>query len=673
MASTSGTFEGMGKFRMRLLVGLAAVALAGCGGNNAGNDGAGGASASASGAKTLAASTVNLGTQVYSVTTLGLNVFPIGNRTGQFGYNDYGWPYNRAYFFNGSTVVEIPAPAGALDVKVGALNSKGEVAGIVRYNDDVNRRTISRAFIWSEAGGFNELASSGETIYYIYKLTDAGQIVGVTTVNGKEHAFSWTAASGLVDLGTLGGVTSGAYSANAGGQVVGQAAVNDDPSEYNQSFKAFVWSQSGGMVNIQNIRPDLSSAAKSINSKGQVSGSLNNRGNPTADAFYWDAETGMISMGFLDLGCGGGNGGLTEAGLMGGGYYDATCTRHAYVWDKAGGRTDLGTLGGTYSDLSILTDSGQAGGASSIADGQRHAFVWSKEGGMVDLNSRLKNAPFGLVVEDVYGINNDGSILAWSNSGLVILKPTQDDPPTAPAITAFSGPWVTLGQAADLRTYFSDVNIDDTHTATWAWGDGSATQAGAVTESGGKGTVTGSHVYAQPGIYTVTLTVTDSSGRSTESRGEVVVYDPAAGYAKGKGTFTSPKGAWAANPLLAGRAEFKFDAIYLPGDNRPSITMSFSIPQAGFSFQPTFVRNHWLVLDGDTAQFEGIGNISGNIFQPYNYRVTVINAKGKPKDLFRIQIWHNDRSTGKDIIDYDNGAVESEGSPLTSGNVLVHK
>ena len=55
---------------------------------------------------------------------------------------------------------------------------------------------------------------------------------------------------------------------------------------------------------------------------------------------------------------------------------------------------------------------------------------------------------------------------------------------------------------------FTDPGVLDTHTATIDWSDGPVV-AGAVTQGAGSGTVDGSHVYAVPGTYVVTVTVTD--------------------------------------------------------------------------------------------------------------------------------------------------------------------
>ncbi|HEY9402004.1 MAG TPA: MBG domain-containing protein [Pyrinomonadaceae bacterium] len=62
-----------------------------------------------------------------------------------------------------------------------------------------------------------------------------------------------------------------------------------------------------------------------------------------------------------------------------------------------------------------------------------------------------------------------------------------------------------------IKTTFTDAGVRDTHTAEINWGDGTS-GAGTVTEAGGSGTASGRHVYAGPGKYTITLTVSDDEG-----------------------------------------------------------------------------------------------------------------------------------------------------------------
>ena len=75
-----------------------------------------------------------------------------------------------------------------------------------------------------------------------------------------------------------------------------------------------------------------------------------------------------------------------------------------------------------------------------------------------------------------------------------------------PDQVAYEDVAVNLAQAA-----FADAGTPDTHTATIDWGDGTV-EPGTVAESGGAGTVAGSHIYPDPGTYTVTIVVTDDDG-----------------------------------------------------------------------------------------------------------------------------------------------------------------
>jgi hypothetical protein len=72
---------------------------------------------------------------------------------------------------------------------------------------------------------------------------------------------------------------------------------------------------------------------------------------------------------------------------------------------------------------------------------------------------------------------------------------------------------------------FSDVGVQDTHSATIDWGDGNV-EPGVVIQSAGGGQVVGSHLYANSGMYTVVVTVEDDDGGGRMAS-FVVVVEPA--------------------------------------------------------------------------------------------------------------------------------------------------
>ena len=80
----------------------------------------------------------------------------------------------------------------------------------------------------------------------------------------------------------------------------------------------------------------------------------------------------------------------------------------------------------------------------------------------------------------------------------------------APIVDAGADQMVDEGATVNLGATFADWNSGDTHTAVIDWGDGSVTEPGVVNQV--LDTVSGSHVYADNGIYTVTVTITDNDG-----------------------------------------------------------------------------------------------------------------------------------------------------------------
>ncbi|MCB0184626.1 MAG: PKD domain-containing protein, partial [Caldilineaceae bacterium] len=135
-------------------------------------------------------------------------------------------------------------------------------------------------------------------------------------------------------------------------------------------------------------------------------------------------------------------------------------------------------------------------------------------------------------------IDHDGDGFGDNSDNCAVANPDQGDTngdgqgdACDPQITAMRGPIdpVEIGMGAiSVIGDFSDGDDGALHSATWKWGDNTALENGTVDQQAN--TISGTHTYATPGVYKVTLTVTDSFGASATNVYEfVVVYDPSAG------------------------------------------------------------------------------------------------------------------------------------------------
>lgn len=240
-------------------------------------------------------------------------------------------------------------------------------------------------------------------------------------------------------------------------------------------------------------------------------------------------------------------------------------------------------------------------------------------------------------------------------------------------------PLVAVGAAVGVRAAFSDDNPADTHTASVAWDDGT-TSAAAVAESGGAGTVTASHAYAAPGVYTLTVRVSDDPLAGTRSSAAdvpayAVVYDPGAGFVTGGGWVVSPAAACrlaSCSAGAAGRATFGFVARYRPGASVPAGNAEFQFRAGGLHFGST--RFDWLVPAGARAQLKGRGQVNGA--GDYGFLITAVDGAHLPgggADRFRIKIW--EAETG--AVVYDNRMGEPEdgdaATELGGGSIVIHR
>jgi PKD repeat protein len=219
-----------------------------------------------------------------------------------------------------------------------------------------------------------------------------------------------------------------------------------------------------------------------------------------------------------------------------------------------------------------------------------------------------------------------------------------------------------MNQAITATVTFEDPDPGDTHTATWDWGDGSTTTQAAVLPSN-----SASHTYAAPGVYTLSVTITDAAGASdTKTFQYVVVYDPNGGFVTGGGWITSPLGAYTLDPTLIGKATFGFVSKYQKGASVPTGNTEFQFHVANMNFKST--SYDWLVIAGTKAQYKGTGTINGA--GEYKFILTAIDGS---QDKFRIKIW--DKATGDVIYDNQLGASDTV-DPTTAiqgGSIVVHK
>jgi PKD repeat protein len=340
----------------------------------------------------------------------------------------------------------------------------------------------------------------------------------------------------------------------------------------------------------------------------------------------------------------------------------------AYVFASANG-APTSDPGGPYAVVegsSILLN----GSGSSDPDSDALTFDWSP-GTFLD-NPSSATPMFTGIDDGVEGltltVTDPGGL---SDAAGTTVTVTNADP-VITSISATVDP-VQVGTDITANGTFADPGVLDTHTAVWNWGDGSTPSPGAVVEADGSGTAGGTHIYTSPGVYTLTLTVTDRDGGSGTAVFEfVVVYDPDGRFVTGDGWIDSPAGAYAADPSLAGKASFGFVSQYKKGTTVPTGQTEFQFKVADLRFHST--EYEWLVVAGASAKFKGSGIINGA--GDFGFLLTAIDGQingGGGVDKFRIKIV--DKTS--DVVVYDNKRGEADDSDATAalggGSIIIHK
>ena len=574
----------------------------------------------------------------YRIVPLAPNGSPAGiNSKGQVAFTTYEGDVPSARFYDGASVRNLGTFGGTAAV-VNALNEAGQVTGAAATADG-----IFHAFRWSRPTGLVDLNPPGVGDSLGIDINNKGQVVGTarfTSPLPRYHAFRWSPATGMVDLGALGPEsTSVANAINDAGTAVGWS----DEASGPRLTQVTKWPAGGGGPIPLNDFPSIASVAEDINNAGQIVGSAAFDTRLSDQAFIWTRAGGLQGLGtepsylsWADQ--------VNEKGLVIGQLYSTPGDRNGFIWSRDDGLLTVGTPLTDFSDTADVNNRGQVVGSLN-----GRGYIWTRTSGFVDLTSRVVGAPAGLTLFGGLVLNDSGTIVANTNAGtLVLLVPS-----ACHALPPVAGPvkYTGVAHAGTLLSFsagFQDVDVRDTHKAVWSWGDGSKT-TGTVNEKGGAGSVSGQHAYRAAGIYTVRLTITDSSGKDSSVERKVVVGGRTA--TTGIGAFASPANAASAGARRATIGSFAF--LSEGGAGKAAV----EVDVAGLALRSSRVES--VALDGARVQYSGQGTVNGK--GGYRFALTATAGAGTGtnaggKDRIHLRIAHTDPVSKAEVVDYDNGA-----------------
>jgi uncharacterized membrane protein len=584
----------------------------------------------------------------YSVVNLGPDASSVMlNQRGQaaFGFSTSEESLN--WFFDGNRVHALGS-LGRSYAYVRGLNNRGIVVGTAQ-----NPFARSEAFSWSVAAGMRLLP--GSTSADAFAINDCNQVAGVLDLAGSPpipRASRWNPDGSVTPLGPVPTSFSAAWAINESGMAAG-ATDND-----RRFLSATVWDAAGRATDLGAFG-GTSSGASHVNASGQVLGTAYRESS--AVGFLWSRQTGMVQIGpdagYRDVSA------LNDKGDVAGNNQvedDIPGVHHSpFIWSMRRGLRSLPLAGAPYGRAEAMNNRREMVGyvQDTPMDAlSRRAVYWNDVSTPVDLNTRLYRAPAGLVLYSARAINDNGSILADSNAGLVLLRPGREGtaaPVLGPIAGVDEGVGVTSGDTVDFTVSFTDSAVAESHLASASVDDGCPQSAPSLRERRGVGDVSLRHTFCRPGFATVKITVTDGAGNATQVQRRLFVIDRSVATLVGEGVLAKP----VPSAARSGKLPLRF-AVWAPLAASPApAARSGAAPvltvSGPFHFRADAVGKP--ERDGQLVRLSGTGRLDGRAGYRFSVEASAGGAQGGAADRLRVRISHTDAATRAELVDYDNG------------------
>lgn len=568
---------------------------------------------------------------------------PAINASGQVAFTEYFAPgITRARLYDGNQVIDLGSLGG--NSTAVAINDRGQVTG---QSYLAPGGTVYQAYRWSRRIGMVNLSRPGVTASTGTAINAKGQVAGnaffVDDAPGI-RAFRWSSATGMVNLGSL-NTRSVANAMNDAGTVAGDSEAA--PPFGAQERVPVRWTQGGPLEPLNPFRFRFSNAA-AINAAGHIVGFADVAPSGNGEAFLWTPQAGITSLGVpgesYPLR-------ISDKGVVVGFTLFGPSVNNGFIWSRQNGVVLLGSRDSGRVRANDVNKHGQV-----VGEFDSRAYLWTRAGGVVDLNTRLVGAPAGFQLASASRINDNGAIVANANTGLVLLVPHAGTtaPPVAGPISVTGSP--RIDALLTLSANFQDADAGENHTASWSWGDGSS-DVGVVSASQGGGSVSGQHAWRAGGIYTVKLTITDSSGKRSTVEKTVVVCASGAVVA-GEGSFSSPAVASTGATRAGGTASFSYRSALDPVSRGGPLALVFHAPEIAFQAASFDAMS----ADQFRVHYQGQGVLNGKPGYRFSFSAVKGAASGDGKNRVRMRIVHAEPGTAAAVVDYDNAIRPDAGA-----------